>query len=62
MKNFIDEIIAEFHALGSYCVVHGPEIWIALAGLCSITIGIVLGMWLAARLSANDDNDKDDKD
>ena len=55
-------MIAEFKSLGSYCIVHGPEIWVAIAGVCSMCIGIVLGMWLAALLSANDDNDKDYKD
>lgn len=45
-----------------YSIIHGPEIWIAIAGLCTICIAIVLGMWLGALLSANDFDDKDDKD
>lgn len=51
------QIIAEFKALGAWCVVHGPEIWLGVAALCCVSAGVVLGLWLAALLSANGRDD-----
>lgn len=47
MANFWACVIAEFRALGLWCVVHGPEIWIAITlwtfgAFCGICV-----MWLA---------------
>lgn len=59
MADFWACVIAEFRALGLWCVIHGPEIWLALAAFCVISIAVVLGMWLGALLGANgkDDNE-----
>ena len=53
MADFFAQVIAEFKALGMWCVIHGPEIWIAVIAVCVLSFAIVLGMWLAALLSAN---------
>ena len=60
MSDFWACVIAEFRALGAWCVIHGPEIWIAVIALCVLSFAIVLGMWLAALLTANrrDDDDR----
>lgn len=60
MSDFWSCVIAEFRALGLWCFIHGPEIWLGLAAWCIISIAFVLGMWLGALLSANKD-DKDDE-
>lgn len=59
MSDFWACVIAEFRALGLWCVVHGPEIWIAVIAVCVLSFAIVLGMWLAALLSANGRYDDD---
>lgn len=59
MTNFWACVIAEFRALGAWCVIHGPEIWIAVIALCVLSSAIVLGMWLAALLSANKEDDNE---
>lgn len=51
------QVIAEFKALGAWCVVHGPEIWLGVVVLCCVSAGVVLGMWLAALLGANGRDD-----
>lgn len=53
MSDFWACVAAEIKALGMWCVVHGPEIWIAVIAVCVLSFAIVLGMWLAALLSAN---------
>ena len=60
MADFFAQVIAELQALGMWCVIHGPEIWLAVIALCVLSFAIVLGMWLAALLSANgrDDNER----
>lgn len=60
MADFVAQVIAEFKALGMWCVIHGPEIWIAVIAVCVLSFAIVLGMWLAALLTANrrDDDDR----
>lgn len=59
MADFHAQVISEFRALGMWCVIHGPEIWLGLAAWCVISIAVVLGMWLGALLGANgkDDNE-----
>lgn len=59
MSNFWSCVIAEFQALGAWCIIHGPEIWLGLTVWCVISIVVVLGMWLGALLSAN--NEKKDR-
>ena len=54
----IAQIIAEFEALGAWCVIHGPEIWVAIVCASIFSAGIVIGMFLAALLSANREDDK----
>ena len=51
------QIIAEFEALGAWCVLHGPEIWLGVTAICLIGIGVALGLWLAALLGANGEDD-----
>ena len=54
-----EQIIAEFRALGMWCVIHGAEIWLACVALAIFCGGIVLGMWLASLFSANGRDDID---
>ena len=58
MSDFWACVIAEFRALGAWCVIHGPEIWLALVAWCVLSIAVVIGMWLGALFGAN----KEDKD
>ena len=60
MGTITAQIIAEIKALGLWCVVHGPEIWLGLAAWCVISIAVVLGMWLGALLSANREDKNDE--
>ena len=60
MSNFWACVIAEFRALGLWCVAHGPEIWLGLVAWCVISVAVVIGMWLGALLGANKE-DKDDE-
>ena len=43
----LDWIIAEFRALGWYCVEHGPEFWLVVpvagAVLIAVIVGIIVG-------------------
>ena len=58
MRTITEQIIDEISALGLRCVVFGPEAWLAITAVCIFSAGIVVGMWLAALLSANrEDND-----
>lgn len=61
MEEVLACTIAEIRALGSWCFVHGPEIWIGLCILCAVSIVILLGMWLAALLSANGRDEDENK-
>ena len=53
--------LAEIRALGAWCFVHGPEFWLGLGALCALSAAILLGMWLAALLSANGRDDDENK-
>lgn len=57
---FAAQILAEFRALGAWCILHGPEIWLACAALAILCAGVILGMWLAALLGANG-RDRDER-
>ena len=59
MTDFWACVAAEIKALGSWCMIHGPEIWIAVIAVCVMSFLIVLGMWLAALLSANKEDDNE---
>ena len=59
MVDFFAQVIAEFKALGMWCVIHGPEIWIAVIAVCVLSFAIVIGMWIAALLTANRSDDDD---
>ena len=60
MREFWATAAAEFDALGGWCVIHGPEIWLGLVAWCVLSIAVVIGMWLGALLGANKE-DKDDE-
>lgn len=60
MADFFAQVIAEFKALGMWCMIHGPEIWLGLVAWCVLSIAVVIGMWLGALLGANKE-DKDDE-
>ena len=51
------QIVAEFRALGTWCIIHGPEIWLAVVCAACVCAGVVLGMWLASLLGANGRDD-----
>lgn len=55
--DMVAQIIAEVKALGMWCVIHGPEIWLAIVCAAFLCAGIVLGMWLASLLGANGKED-----
>ena len=57
MADFWACVIDEIRALGVWCMIHGPEIWIAVIAVCVLSVVLVLGMWLAALLSANGRDD-----
>ena len=57
MSDFWACVAAEIKALGAWCVVHGPEIWLCVAVLCVASAVFVLGMWAAALLGANKEDD-----
>lgn len=42
-----DWIIAEFKALGLYCVAHGPEFWLAVAGIGGVAaLSVAVGYFI----------------
>ncbi len=57
----MEEIIAEFRALGAWCVLYGPEIWLAVAAVSILSAGVILGLWLAALLGANRGEEDDEQ-
>ena len=59
MADFWACVFDEIRALGAWCMIHGPEIWIAVIAVCVLSVVFVLGMWLAALLSANKEDDDD---
>lgn len=59
MQDVLAQAVAELRALGLWCLIHGPEAWLALVALCIFAGGFLCGMFLAALLGANrEDNDK----
>lgn len=61
MSDFWACTLAEIKALGAWCMIHGPEIWLGLVIWCAVSIAILLGMWLAALLGANGRDDDESK-
>lgn len=57
MNTITAQMIAEIKALGWRCFAFGPEVWLAIAAVCIFSVGIVVGMWLAALLGANGRDD-----
>ena len=57
MNTITAQTIAEIKAIGWRCLVFGPEAWLAITAVCIFSAGIVVGMWLAALLSANGRDD-----
>ncbi len=59
MQEVLAQTVAELRALGLWCLIHGPEAWLALVALCIYGIGVISGLFLAALLGANGrDDDK----
>lgn len=61
MHDFLAQTVAELRALGLFCLIHGPEAWLALEAPCVFTGGFVCGMFVTALLAANgrdDDNER----
>ena len=59
MSDFWSCAVAEMKALGAWCIIHGPEIWLGLIAWCVLSIAVVFGMWLGALLGANGRDDDD---
>ena len=59
MSTITAQMIAEIRSLGWRCFGFGPEAWLAITAVCIFSAGLILGMWLAALLSANG-RDKDE--
>lgn len=59
MSSFAAQVVAELQALGLFCLIHGPEAWLALVAVCIFAGGFLCGLFLAALLSANG-RDKDE--
>lgn len=57
MHDILAQIVAELRALGLFCLIHGPEAWLALVALCIYGIGVISGLFLAALLGANGRDD-----
>ena len=57
MNTITAQMLAEIRALGWRCLVFGPEAWLAIVAVCIFSAGIVVGMWVAALLSANGRDD-----
>ena len=61
MADFWACVFGEIRALVAWCMIHGPEIWLAIAkgavyyGV--FLLGMLVGMWLAAMLGANGRDD-----
>ena len=59
MQEVLAQTVAELRALGLWCLIHGPEAWLALVAVCIFAGGFVCGMFVAALLGATrEDNDK----
>ena len=61
MADFWACTLAEIKALGAWCFLYGPEIWLGLVIWCVLSIVLVIGMWLGALLSANREKDDDNE-
>ena len=61
MADFWACTLAEIKALGAWCMIHGPEIWLGLVIWCVLSVAVVIGMWLGALLSANREKDDENK-
>lgn len=60
MQDVLAQIVAELRALGLWCLIHGPEAWLALVGVSIYAVGFLCGMFVAALLAANGRDDSDD--
>lgn len=58
MQEVLAQTVAELRALGLFCLIHGPEAWLALVGVCLFAAGFVCGMFVAALLAANGRDDE----
>ena len=66
MSEFWACVIAEFRALGAWCMIHGPEIWLAIAKtavmLGVFDLGVLAGMYISALMGANREDCDEHKD
>ena len=60
MHDILAQAVAELRALGLFCLIHGPEAWLALVGVSIYAVGFLCGMFVAALLAANGRDDSDD--
>ena len=56
MYEFWATAIAEFRALGGWCIIHGPEIWIGIAVFAKNVALIFIGMLISVLITANNKN------
>lgn len=57
MSDFWVCVVDEFKALGLLFVTYGTKFLVGLSALCVVSVIFVLGMWTAALLSANREDD-----
>ena len=57
MSEIAAQMIAEIRSLGWRCFGFGPEAWLAITALCVFSVGVIIGMFLAALLGANGRDD-----
>ena len=41
MQDVLAQAVAEMRALGLWCLIHGPEAWLALVAVCIFAAGFV---------------------
>lgn len=61
MQDVLAQTVAELRAMGLWCLIHGPEAWLALVAVSIYGIGVISGLFLAALLGANGRNDDDER-
>lgn len=62
MREIWATAIAEIRALGWQCILHGPEFWLAFAGLCCAGAAAILVSCIAFAAEERRNKDDDDSD
>ena len=44
MHDFLIQVDAELQAMGFKCLIHGPEVWLAVVGVCLFVGGFLCGL------------------